>query len=82
LYLLENENWLLKEVLSFDHNDPVKLEKEKTFEEEIETLLVQEKVPALGLGIIRNGQLKEIQVFGNIIANVLTPGSLPVCNKA
>jgi len=73
LYLLENENWLLKEVLSFDHNDPVKLEKEKTFEEEIETLLVQEKVPALGLGIIRNGQLKEIQVFGNLKEGVSAP---------
>jgi len=73
LYLLENENWLLKEVLSFDHNAPVKPKNKKTFEEEIETLLSQENVPALGLGIIRNGQLKEIQVFGNLKEGVSAP---------
>jgi len=73
LYVLENRNWLLKEVLSFDHNDPVISEKEKTFEEEIETLLVQEKVPALGLGIIQDGQLKEIQVLGNLKKGVSAP---------
>ena len=66
LYLLENGDWLLKEVLSFDHKDPSKNEAKSTFEKEIEKLLIQENVPALGLGIIENGKLKQIQVFGNI----------------
>ena len=66
LYLLENGNWLLKEVLSFDHNEPSKTETKSTFEKEIENLLLQEKVPALGLGVIENGRLRQIQVFGNI----------------
>ena len=66
LYLLENGNWLLKEVLSFDHNGPTKSETEKTFEKEIEMLLVKEKAPALGVGIIQNRQLIRIQVFGNL----------------
>lgn len=66
LYLLENGNWLLKEVLSFDHNDPSKKETKSTFEKEIENLLIQENVPVLGLGIIENGKLKQIKVLGNI----------------
>lgn len=53
-------------MLSFDHNDPSKTDTKNTFEKEIESLLIQEKVPALGLGIIENGRLKQIQVFGNI----------------
>ncbi len=66
LYLVENENWVLKEVLSFDHNDPSKIQTKSSFEIEIENLLIQEKVPALGLGIIENGKVKKIQVFGKI----------------
>ena len=70
LWLLNNGNWLLKEVLSFDHNNAVKTTKQNTFEEEIEQLLIQEKVPALGLGIIEDGRLKQIQVFGKIDTDV------------
>ncbi len=73
LYLLENENWLLKEVLSFNHHDPTKSDTKNTFEKEIETLLVQEKVPALGLGTIKNGQLSRIQVFGDLKEGVSAP---------
>lgn len=66
LYLLENGNWLLKEVLSFDHNQASKTEIQNTFEKEIENLLIQENVPVLGLGIIENGKLKQIRVLGNV----------------
>ena len=66
LYLLENGQWLLKEVFSFDHNGPSQPEITTKFEAEIEELLIQEKVPALGLGIIENGKLKQIKVFGKI----------------
>ncbi|MBL7815626.1 MAG: class A beta-lactamase-related serine hydrolase [Saprospiraceae bacterium] len=66
VWLLENGNWLLKEVLSFDHNDPSKIVTHESFDNDIKQLLIQEHVPALGLGIIENGKLKHIQVFGNI----------------
>ena len=73
LYLLEDEKWLLKEVLSFDHTETSKIETKSTFETEIENLLTREKVPALGLGIIENGRLRQIQVFGNIDKDVPAP---------
>ncbi|MBX9734421.1 MAG: class A beta-lactamase-related serine hydrolase [Chitinophagaceae bacterium] len=63
VWLLENGNWLLKEVLSFDHHDPEKSATQSIFENEIEKLLLKEKVPVLGLGVIENGKLKQIQVF-------------------
>ena len=72
LYLLEDKQWLLKEVLSFDHHEPSKMQNINIFEKEIENLLIQEKVPALGLGVIENGILKQIQVFGNIDKSVPT----------
>ena len=66
VWLLEGDAWLLKEVLSFDHNAPSASTLQTSFEKEIEQLLAQEKVPALGLGVIESGRLKRIQVFGEI----------------
>lgn len=70
LYLLENGKWLLKEVLSFDHHDPEKAVTAKSFEIEIKQLLVTEKVPVLGLGVIENGRLKSIQVLSSDDKNI------------
>lgn len=69
VWLLENGEWLLKEVLSFDHKDPAILVTPNNGEKTIEQLLIQEKVPALGLGIIENGRLQKISVVGNIDKN-------------
>lgn len=66
VWLLENGGWQLKEVLSFDHNDPTKSIAKNSFESKIEQLLIEEKVPALGIGVIENGKLQQIRVFGNI----------------
>lgn len=66
VWLLENRNWLLKEVLSYDHHDPEKPAQQHDFETEIKQLLIAEKVPVLGLGVIEDGKLKQIEVFGNI----------------
>lgn len=72
VWLLENGNWLLKEVLSFDHHDPEKPVTHNNFENEIKQLLVTEKVPVLGLGVIENGRLKNIQVFSSDDKNIPT----------
>lgn len=73
LYLLEKENWLLKEVFSYDHQAPDPSPIKNGFEKEIEELLLQEKVPALGLGIIQDGKLNQIRVFGSLKEGVSAP---------
>jgi CubicO group peptidase (beta-lactamase class C family) len=65
VWLLENGNWLLKEVLSFDHYAPEKSSTNNDFESELKQLLTKEKVPVLGIGIIENGKLTDIQVFSS-----------------
>ena len=65
VWVLKDERWMLTEVLSYDHQDPNAIA--ATFsEDEIESLLKEHKVPALGLGIIKNGALKEIRVYGTL----------------
>lgn len=73
VWVLENEQWILKEVLSFDHQEatPYKLLPIDT--KAIEQLLQQEHVPAMGLGIIENGKLQRVQVFGHIDSGVIAP---------
>ncbi|AKD05518.1 beta-lactamase [Pontibacter korlensis] len=73
LYLLENGKWLLKEVLSFDHNNPNTSPTTLSFDKEIVALLEQHKVPALGLGIIQNGNLSKINVYGSLKAGTAAP---------
>ncbi|WP_424989173.1 serine hydrolase domain-containing protein [Flagellimonas sp.] len=49
--------------MSFDHQDP---EKGKASVSTIEKMLLETKVPALGLGIIEDGQLTKVEVFGTL----------------
>ncbi|MET0759350.1 MAG: serine hydrolase [Flavobacterium sp.] len=66
---LENGDWKLTTSLSFDHQA---YEKQKTVnsifdnDHEIEKWLKENKVPTLGLGIIENGKLQQVKVFGEI----------------
>lgn len=66
VWLLENGTWLLKEVLSYDHQEPNASTAAIPVEKEIESWLKAENVPALGMGIIENGQLQKINVFGTL----------------
>ncbi|MFT4831635.1 MAG: CubicO group peptidase (beta-lactamase class C family) [Psychroserpens sp.] len=63
VWIMEQGVWKLSEALSYDHHDP-KLEEKKAYG--IDQLLKDNKVPALGLGIIENGQLTRIQVYGTL----------------
>jgi CubicO group peptidase (beta-lactamase class C family) len=66
---LENKDWKLTTSLSFDH---AVYETPKTnnsiFENnsKIENWIQNHNVPILGLGIIENGKLKQVKVFGEI----------------
>lgn len=63
VWLVDGEDWILSEALSFDHHDP---EKGKASIDAIEKLLMETKVPALGLGIIEDGQLTKVEVYGTL----------------
>lgn len=73
LYLLENGKWLLKEVLSFNHQASVASSSQKTFGHEMEDLLRENKVPALALGIIQDGRLSQIGVYGELKEGAAAP---------
>lgn len=66
VWLLENGNWLLKEVISFNHQNNETYIQKNNFENDIKQLMQVENVPTLGIGIIEEGQLKKIEVYGSI----------------
>jgi CubicO group peptidase (beta-lactamase class C family) len=69
VWLLEEGTWRFARGLSFDHQTIDAPDKEETlFENDaaVEKWLAQNNIPALGLGIIRDGKLKEVKVYGNL----------------
>jgi CubicO group peptidase (beta-lactamase class C family) len=76
IWQLETGEWKLATSFSFDHQayDNKKAEK-RIFDNdvEIEKWLNENKVPALGIGVIENGKLKQVKVFGEITKGVSAP---------
>jgi CubicO group peptidase (beta-lactamase class C family) len=73
---MENGEWKLATSFSFDHHAyQNKKTANPSFDNdvEIEKWLKQKKVPTLGLGIIENGALKQVKVFGEITKGVSAP---------
>lgn len=70
VWLIEEERWKLSRGLSYDHrekeHDVDTINGELLFKDKAETekWLMQKKVPALGIGYIRNGRIEEVKVFG------------------
>ncbi len=71
VWILENKEWKLSTVLSYDHHDPIP-KKSKSLNK-IEKLLKDNNVPALGLGIIEEGKLTAVKVYGNLKTDVTAP---------
>lgn len=44
-----------------------------SFKEEIEELMLEKNVPALGIAIIEDGELREIKVFGELKKDTSAP---------
>ncbi|WP_282014223.1 class A beta-lactamase-related serine hydrolase [Marinifilum flexuosum] len=78
-WVLENGQWKVKRIISYEHKPPakeygVKFNANyaiKLFENDkkIEQLLIQHKIPSIAIGLIKNGNLQQIRTFGNKISN-------------
>lgn len=72
VWLLENGLWKLNKCLSFNHETP-KITPELTpnkilFEDKeiTEKWLIEKHIPALGIGVIKDGKMAQISVFGEL----------------
>jgi len=69
VWVLENKIWKISEVLSYDHQDPGA----ENSKNSIEKLLKDNDVPALGIGIIENGKLTKVEVYGTLDKQTTAP---------
>lgn len=76
VWLLQNGAWKLSTALSYEHQEKqLTTTGSSVFDTDsaIEKWMAESKVPALGLGIIENGELRQIRVFGTVTKNVPAP---------
>jgi len=69
LWILEKGNWKLRKGLSYEHKDfdkPIDNDLLFTDKEETERWLKQKSIPALGIGYIEDGKIKQVSVFGEL----------------
>ncbi|MDQ0595489.1 CubicO group peptidase (beta-lactamase class C family) [Chryseobacterium ginsenosidimutans] len=62
-------NWIMSDVLSYNHGDPNK----SKLTDNLQQLLNDNNIPALGLGIIEDGKLTEIKVYGTLDGKATAP---------
>lgn len=72
VWVLDNGLWKLRDVLSYDHQDP-KVEAETT--NAVMQMLKDNHVPALGLGIIEGGKVTRTEVYGTLDSKTKAPGN-------
>ncbi|WP_394774135.1 serine hydrolase [Flavobacterium sp.] len=76
VWILENGVWKLRRSFSYDHQDTNTAGTKSSIfdnDQEIEKWLKQNNVPTLGIGVINNGKLQEIKVFGELKKGISAP---------
>ena len=58
----KNGNWLMSDVLSYDHGNP----NQTKLTDKLEKLIKDNNIPTLGLGVIEDGKLTQIKVYGKL----------------
>lgn len=76
VWLLENGDWKLAKSLSYNHQDNNIANYQSSIfdnDTEIEKWLLENKVPTLGIGVIKDGKLQQVKVFGEIKKDISAP---------
>jgi len=75
LWMLENAEWKLKNSLSFNHHPKQTTDSETMFDNDqsMQSWLKENNIPVLGLGIIEEGKLQQVKVFGEIQKGISAP---------
>ena len=76
VWVVENGEWRLRSVLSFDHEDIEKTGSKKSlFIDNVATSewLKQKNIPSVGIGFIDKGQIVQTSVFGELEKDQLAP---------
>lgn len=66
VWIKKEGNWIMSEVLSYDHHEPGKAK----ITDNLEQLMKDNKIPTLGLGVIEDGKLTQIKVYGTLDGKV------------
>lgn len=76
VWFLENGAWKLTKSLSYGHETDYDIYDKASFfenDKEIEKWLKTNNIPTLGLGVIKEGQLQQIKVYGNLSKEKTAP---------
>ncbi|MCM8568546.1 class A beta-lactamase-related serine hydrolase [Gramella jeungdoensis] len=73
LWLKKEGNWILQNVLSYNHQKPGTSVQATNEKRSIQQLLIKNRVPALGLALLEKGKLTKLEMYGNLFDKQVAP---------